>query len=203
MSRKHIHSKGRSSNICSATDDGSGAPDSFDNIVQDYLHQTQTIAEENDRFFRELSLDSALEFAALSKRPDGKRESHQSRISGKALAESYAALSAAQLNKPESFHELLEFVDRSIRDIPGIGELTVYDTAQRIAAHFGLEPDYIYLHAGVRKGAAILGLGRGRAFLKVEELPSAFHVLKAGELENLLCIYAERIAAIVAAENSK
>ena len=39
-----------------------------------------------------------------------------------------------------------------------MGELVVYDTALRIGARFGLEPEKVYVHRGTREGVRKLGL---------------------------------------------
>jgi hypothetical protein len=57
----------------------------------------------------------------------------------------------------------------------------------------------VYLHAGTRIGARHLGLGRGRVWLRPEELPLAFQVLRPYEIEDCLCIYEGDIARILGA----
>jgi hypothetical protein len=73
--------------------------------------------------------------------------------------------------------------------IPGIGELTVYDTALRIGAHFGLEPERVYVHAGTREGARALGFENRRTTIDMNELPEPLQRLSAREAEDMLCIY--------------
>ena len=58
-----------------------------------------------------------------------------------------------------------------VRPIPKIGELAVYDTALRIGARFGLEPEKVYVHAGTRDGAHALGFDRRLAVIEMDELP--------------------------------
>ena len=53
---------------------------------------------------------------------------------------------------------MLRLVERELMGIRGIGVLTVYDVATRIAAHLDLEPARVYVHAGTAEGARALGL---------------------------------------------
>jgi hypothetical protein len=76
-------------------------------------------------------------------------------------------------------------VAETIGGIPGIGDLTVYDTAIRIAAHRGLSPRRVYLHAGTRDGARALGVPRDRAWV----MPRELRRLRPMEIEDCLCIY--------------
>jgi hypothetical protein len=132
------------------------------------------------------SLADAVEAAALSELPDGKRHPHQRRIPGRVLRQAATALTNASF-AVATFDELHEVVRTTIGPLRGIGELAVYDVAYRIGAHLGLEPDKVYLHAGTREGARALDLGG--ATLWKDELPKAFHRLSVGEIEDCLCSY--------------
>jgi hypothetical protein len=91
---------------------------------------------------------------------------------------------------------LFELVREIIGPIPGIGELTVYDTAVRIGARFQLEPDRVYLHAGTRDGAkALLDVDGPREAIERDELPAQLRVLSPREIEDLLCIYKDALRA--------
>lgn len=80
-----------------------------------------------------------------------------------------------------------------IRPIPKIGELTVYDTALRVGARFGLEPSRVYVHAGTRDGARALGFDGHRQYIEMDELPASSRRLRAREAEDMLCIYKKRL----------
>jgi hypothetical protein len=88
-----------------------------------------------------------------------------------------------------TFEELLERIETLIGPIPGVGELMVYDTALRIGAIVGVEPDRVYLHRGTRQGARALGLATGGNVLFMDQLPPQLRRLKPREVEDLLCIY--------------
>jgi hypothetical protein len=67
-------------------------------------------------------------------------------------------LRRALLDSCRSFADLHAVVSRAIRSVPGVGELTVYDTALRIGAKLGFARERVYLHAGTRQGAKRLAL---------------------------------------------
>jgi hypothetical protein len=56
-------------------------------------------------------------------------------------------------------------------DVPGIGELYVYDTALRIGAKLGVFPEKVYLHAGARIGVRNLGRDARKTALRIASLP--------------------------------
>lgn len=90
----------------------------------------------------------------------------------------------------------------------GIGPVTVYDTAIRIAAYLGIEPTSVYMHAGVRQGMKAFqeAIDRRRdpfmnGILMAEEyrqpkvplvaFPPPLCNLKADDVEDILCTYRE------------
>lgn len=104
------------------------------------------------------------------------------------------------MESAETFEQLHDRV-ASLR-FKFVGPLIVYDTAYRIGAKLGLEPRLVYLHCGTKDGALLLGLGKGRLYLRPEELPPAFHSLQPYEIEDCLCIYKADIERIVGAPPS-
>lgn len=164
----------------------------YQEIIADYIQRHRKDAEKEQRYFEiQRTLEAAISLAALARSPGGKRLSHQRRIPESVLSESRMKLLEAEsiLRQTKSFEELYEIVSSLIRPIPGIGELTVYDTALRIGSKLELEPAVVFLHAGTRNGARCLGLNVSREFFQVFELPRAFHRLKPREIEDILCIY--------------
>lgn len=165
-------------------------PNSYAGIVRHYKQSFQTNADREMRFFaKRRSLDEVLEYAAYAKLPSGKRHPHQYRLKHASLRMVHQRLRNCDLEACETFHELLEMIRDAIVDIPGIGELMVYDTAHRIGAFLKLKPERVYLHAGTRKGALALGQGRGSAWLDIGNLPKSFQHLTPAEVEDCLCIY--------------
>jgi hypothetical protein len=141
------------------------------------------------------SFEKAIIASVLSQRND-RRESHQRRIPARALRRSADRLcqNANSLRKARSFEELHGLINYLLtsrsKKIRGIGPLTVYDVAIRIAARKGLEPEHVYLHAGARVGASRVGAPNWRTgSISKSELPAEFDELSEAECENCLCIY--------------
>lgn len=172
---------------------------SVERIVEAYIRRYRAGASDEFEFFRRCdSLAAAIRYAALSQLPDGKRHPHQYRIPREVLHEGERNLqaSAAELSSCTTFDQVHALVGREIRGIRGIGVLTVYDVATRLAAHRGFEPDRVYLHAGVTDGARALGLDCRRESVDLGDLPLPFRRLKAREIEDCLCIYKRELAAL-------
>jgi hypothetical protein len=166
--------------------------DTLEEIVADYIQCHRRNAEKEQRWFAiQPTLEDAISFAALARSPSGKRLSHQCRIPESALTESRQRLLSleASLSQASSFENLLEIVSLAIKPIPGIGDLTVYDTALRIGAKLGLEPSVVFLHAGTREGARILCLDVSCGYVELSKLPPDFQKLKPREVEDILCMY--------------
>lgn len=176
-----------------------GQVHSLSDIIDSYIREVRGRAHDEMIFFnRRPSLESAIEYAALSKLPDEKRHPHQYRRSAEALAEAESKLQAvaSRLRHCQSFEGLYALVHREIRPIHDIGPLTVYDVATRIGAHLNLEPERVYLHAGTAEGAKALGLNYRQESLGLAELPVDFRRLTAREIEDCLCIYKDEFAAV-------
>jgi hypothetical protein len=173
-------------------------PASYGQIVASYIQQQRPGARAERRTFaQESTFEGAVRRAALALTPDGKTHSHQRRVSRRARrAWSHRMLRhVGRLQPSQTFEELFDCTESlSIR---GVGEMAIYDTAYRIGAKLGLEPRLVYLHRGTRKGARLLGLGKGRSYLRAEELPVPFRVLRPYEIEDCLCIYKADIARII------
>ena len=77
--------------------------------------------------------------------------------------------------------------------VKGIGNLTIYNVAARIAAWKGLHPEHhLYIHAGPLKGwKALTGMKGNDYRVAVELLPKALHKLPMHKVEDLLCEYRE------------
>ncbi|WP_282774577.1 hypothetical protein [Phaeodactylibacter xiamenensis] len=140
-------------------------------------------------------LENAITFAALAENHLGKRNGHQRRLK-KLDLEKFAANLIDNKDKIEAaktFDELLKVVESC--KIKGVGELTCYDTANRIGAKLKLKPDLIYLHAGTKKGAEkLLGMKLRDKCIRKVDLPAPFQTdeLTPAEIEDILCIYKDR-----------
>jgi hypothetical protein len=173
---------------------------SFENIVAAYIRDCRPAARADAECFRRLlSIRDAIKHAALCHwlghgkkrhRPhDHKRHPHQWRIPGASLKQAARRLNFShdRLAAAADFETLHRTIDEEIGGIRGIGPLAVYDIAHRIGAFLEKTPRLVYLHAGTRMGARLLGF-RGPT-LDPEHLPPAFTRLSAAEIEDCLCIY--------------
>jgi hypothetical protein len=160
-------------------------------IIRGYKRRYRPGVQNLRRFYSALpSLDSAIKNAGWAKTAHGKRHPHQTRLSGQALGAATAKLRSIRdgLQRCRNFDELLKLVRKTIGSIHGVGELMVYDTADRLGAHLGLEPERVYLHSGTRVGAKALGFS-GSDSITPAELPEPLRALEPYELEDCLCIY--------------
>lgn len=173
--------------------------DALDALVTDYIENHRQAARRELRFFEiQRSLDNAVQLAALAKGPPGKRFAHQRRIPARALESAAAILARAveEMRKCTNFEELIQLIEHNVGHVPNIGELYIYDTALRIGAKLGIEPEYVYLHAGTRKGAQALRIDLEGKAVRPAELPPAFQRLKPREIEDCLCIHKEQLHLI-------
>lgn len=164
----------------------------MEKLVNIYIQKIRPKVNEEYHFFSEQSsIGNAIRQAALAINCEGKRYSHQRRLSQSILDEAYEILINESVSFVDigSFEELHSLIERLVINKKGIGPLYVYDTSLRIGAYLGLLPRKIYLHAGTREGARALGLNWRSGFLSISELPSELHDLKPHEIEDFLCIF--------------
>lgn len=168
----------------------------FDRVVHDYRQNHEQNANRLLDYYGSLpSYEEAAEVIGLAKLPSGRRHPHQRRLKSEVLQKVHHALLDAEnrMESCSSFEELFDTVRETIGGIWGVGELMVYDTANRLGAYFGLEPEAIYLHRGTREGAEAIGIDPGRKKVEVSELPEPLQNLQPHELEDCLCIYKEEL----------
>lgn len=147
------------------------------------------------------SLDEAVMRACASLRTNGKLHNHQSRVR-KQDRDYFAVRILKDLALPEvlgNFDDLYDFLNQVKPS--GIGPVTVYDVATRIAAYLKLPINSLYLHAGVQVGWNMLHGGRGKgsgvqhkgdvARIPKAKLPKALQRLPCDEVEDMLCAYRE------------
>ena len=171
-----------------------GAPSGLAAIVRSYRAQCERRAlAELETFAAEPSLWSAVRRASFATAPDGKRYHHQRRLSTATLEAVHSMLQREPLAKCRSFHELHDMLREAIGPVHGVGRLMIYDTALRLGAKLGLEPERVYLHAGTRDGARNLGLDWRAESVEMKDLPMELHKLKARQVEDILCIYKDRL----------
>src|SRR5262245_56682815 len=153
---------------------------SYAEIVTHYKAEKKPKAKNERRWFRiQRKVYEAVRLAGLAQAPGGKRFRHQHRLSPSILQRASRSLlrRLRVLGKSRSFHELFQRVEATIGPIKGVGPLMVYDTALRIGARLGLEPEMVYVHAGTGHGAVALGFGRARTTIALSELPKPMNEL--------------------------
>lgn len=169
------------------------APQAWNELLADYEAEHAPKERTQVNWFREQSsIGEAIQIAARAVDRNGRRFDHQRRIRKQAIDATMKVLLAnsANIGHTRRFGELLELLEHLLSPINGIGELYCYDCAARIGAYLNISPDRVYLHAGTRKGARVLGLAYQRRSLEVTEMPEALQSRSPRELENILCIYA-------------
>jgi len=160
---------------------------------------------------------AAVRRACASRNALGKMHNHQSRVresdrvifGDEIISNARAVEDFARLEGFDSMHDYLDHIKPQ-----GIGPVTVYDVAVRLGAYLGIEPQSLYLHAGVRQGwismkLALEGVawptrGAGstlaqiraearRPYIRREDWPKPLQVLTADEAEDFCCTYREEI----------
>jgi hypothetical protein len=166
-------------------------------MVAEYERNHAAVEVSEAEFFRTMSsLELAIHHVALAVDGNGRCFDHQFRIKRSARLHAKRVLvpAMARLKACSSFDELHQVVAELLSDIYGIGEMYIYDAAERLGKYLGLLPTRVYLHRGVRDGAKALGLDIRRGALEVDKLPKALRTLSADHLENFLCIYKNRFS---------
>jgi hypothetical protein len=136
------------------------------------------------------SLRQAVIRAVGSKRPNGNLHNHQSRVPEKLRHEYGDALLKHGL-RVSSFDALHDVCEECA--MQGIGPVTIYDVATRIAAYMQLPIQSLYLHAGVRVGWYLLHGHRSPDVERVPRnmIPAELQRLPTDEIEDFLCAYRE------------
>jgi hypothetical protein len=163
------------------------------------------------------SLDGALWTACRSRRPNGKVHNHQSRVSAHARHRYYRRLTTARrrLKACGTFEGVLHICEEVGEPIPGIGPVTIYDVATRVAAFLKLEPRFVHMHAGALAGFRALirsgtttfwttpGAVRVRDQVDPELLPGPLRRISPDEVEDFLCVYREVLHRVKSPERRR
>lgn len=165
---------------------------SYAAIVEHYRRNYLPLVEREIAFYRRAtSPEAAIVRAFRCRKADGGLHEHQHRV-GCGRVDAAAALVRPHVNaimQTSDFRELHALVTLLARDMQRIGELAVYDVAQRIGWYRRLEPIEIYLHRGTLDGArALTPLLRGKT-ITADLLPVALRAFTPAQLEDVLCIY--------------
>jgi len=169
-------------------------------IVRAYIQRHRPRAQaEFDWFRQQPTLKAAIECAALARDSKGDKYKHQHRLKKMTLEEARKALlnNYGVIEKSKDFEELFAWMQKILEPILGLGPLYLYDTALRIGAKLDIWPAKVYLHAGTRCGAKELGLDGKAKILEKSLMPAEFGELGAHEIEDVLCIYKDRLKAAI------
>lgn len=136
-------------------------------------------------------VQTAIRRACASRAANGKMHNHQSRVP-EFVRKKFASIIIGRWKAPANFDELH---DSLVSLAPaGIGPVTIYDVATRIAAYLSMDVCSLYLHAGVKEGWQILtGEKEKRERIPRSELPAELRRLPTDEVEDLLCCYRETL----------
>jgi hypothetical protein len=168
-------------------------------IIRKYISSIRPLAQaELDWFKSQPNLSKAITNAGLAINSKGKRYSHQRRIKRGLLpcVEKILSENIGAIRRCSNFDELFNLIEVLLMPIVGIGELYVYDTSLRISAKLNLLPQKVYLHAGTREGATVLGFDGKRKTIDLSELPNEYHKLEPHEIEDVLCIFKDELKQI-------
>jgi hypothetical protein len=136
------------------------------------------------------SFEQAVTRACHCRNEEGKKHNHQSKVKDKVLHRwRDVILKNIDHTSIKTFDELYDKLN--FWRITGIGPVTHYDVATRIGAYLKLEPEQLYLHAGVLSGWNLLQKYRVKWPFRVKRIfwPEALRVLPADQVEDLLCAY--------------
>ena len=132
-----------------------------------------------------------IEIAASAVDTANRLHSHQYRVGKKVLAKFGERLleAASEVTAAKNFDSIYSAIES--KKIDRVGDLTIYDTALRIAySKPGCMPDKIYLHTGTRTGVRnIVPKLANRKYILKSDLPAVLSNsdLTPAELEDLLC----------------
>ena len=133
-----------------------------------------------------------------------KRASHQAHRTNCTIDKATSELKKleSKLKESKDFEALYDQVKKV--KVWGFGPLAMYDFSLRFGYKHGLKPEkYVYLHAGTLGGAKELkrlkpsmNWEEGEELLWVDELPAPLQKLESMDIENLLCIFKERLKSL-------
>jgi hypothetical protein len=144
-----------------------------------------------DYCMKSSSFEEAVTRACRCRNELGKKHNHQSKVRDPVLeqwTEKIIIHVVPKRDKIANFDQLFDILRLTM--IWGIGPVTHYDVATRIGAYLKLEPEQLYLHAGVLSGWKLLhGNGKWPERIPRSSWPEALRMLPADQVEDLLCAY--------------
>jgi len=175
-------------------------PATIELIVQEYeADRPRRVAEDASWRAEGLPFDELLDRVGRAE-VLGKRHPHQRRLTRDALEAGRRALRrlSEQLRAAPDFHIVWTLIHNAFSPIRGLGELAIYDAAERLRHRLNLEaPHIIYLHAGTRVGARRLAGGRlpkdSLWGILRSAVPAGLRHLSTHEIEDILCSYKDEL----------
>lgn len=182
-------------------------------LWRDYMHRYVNAGRQDPALYWTMkapNIQEAIRRACDSRGEDGKLFFHQGRVwqvNRDALAK-YMLKDEKHYHsysECKSFHEVYQLLEEAKDNVKGIGIVTAYDVTDRIASYLGLEPQYLYFHAGVREGLAALGVDvpSGREYVRRDELPEFFEEKNLGLVESFLCGYRSEVERVMKGKKAK
>lgn len=163
---------------------------------------------------RATDFPTAVRRAVESRDENGKHHNHQSKVDlgarrtfgRKIIRRQHKVQRIAREYGFDAVHDLLDEIKPY-----GIGPVTVYDVAVRIGAYLKIEPQSVYMHAGVRQGMKAFEFAVGlnedpdrwehrdnyhgykplylMPRVPLSLLPQPFNRMRADDVEDILCTY--------------
>jgi hypothetical protein len=182
----------------------------LENFAAEYLEIHSQSHKETEAWFKGIDEAQAVEAAALLMVPTRsgngrKRHDHfrwhssgKFTIAAKVLTDQMVDLRVAAVADFDTLHQ---FVTEKLLPIKGLGPLAFYDISLLLGYHYGVRPQYVYLHAGSLKGArCILLQSNVNKRVEVDFFPYAFRRLTAAQIEDLLCIYSKELSKLTSTD---
>ena len=125
----------------------------------------------------------------------GKKRHHR-RMTEETIVKTIKALKKSNLHKKsfKDFDALYDSVNKTIREVDGIGQLAVYDISVRIGKKLlnpSIEPEkYVYLHLGALEGAKKLfgSSVKIEPRMPITDFPKELQEMGSYHIENFLCV---------------
>ncbi len=161
--------------------------------VQNYLSDGRKHLSEMKKYYKALSIELAVQYAAIGKTPSGSMDSHQRRVGEKQGYKGGQELlkHLDEIRNCKSFEDIFKITEKVKSMIYRLGDLWSYDAALRIGFNLSLYPSQVYVQRGVIMGVKkVLNRKRpkGRS-LPLTCFPEEVQQLKPYEAENFLCIF--------------
>lgn len=173
---------------------------SYEEIVEAYQWGRRLKVMEELEYFAKLpSIEEAIQAVADARKENGALFNHQRHLEQSTVDEVRRELIANSeaIRQVANFDELFALLERLLTPIRGAKEMYIYDAALRLGSYLKKMPKRVYLHKGTSIGAEALGIAvAGRVWIAVEELPAAFGILKAYEIEDVLCWYKDDLKRV-------